>query len=48
MYDITNKSWIDEEKFYRGSFIPKKRLHHAGDILGPLLFIYGGFDTETR
>eukprot|EP00347_Sterkiella_histriomuscorum_P001925 403370142 len=47
-FDTLEKNWFKDQRGLRGSYVPQKRLHHSGDILGCILAVYGGFNTEQK
>lgn len=47
-FDTASKQWYKDLKAMKGNFVPQKRLHHGGDVIGCILAIYGGFNTEQK
>ena len=46
-FDTVTKRWFEDKRQIKGT-APSKRINHAGDVLGCLLVIYGGFETEQK
>lgn len=46
-FDTVTKRWFEDKRAPKGA-LPAKRINHAGDVLGCVLAVFGGFETEQR
>ena len=48
VYDTVTKSWFEDKRKVQGKQAIHKRINHAGDVLGNILTVYGGYDNEMK
>lgn len=48
MYDTVEKRWHQNKAKVKGKQAINKRINHAGDVLGSILAVYGGYDNEVK
>jgi len=48
VYDTITKSWFEDKRKVQGKQAVNKRINHAGDVLGNILAVYGGYDNEMK
>jgi N-acetylneuraminic acid mutarotase len=47
-YDTLERRWSENKRKVRGKAPVAKRINHAGDVLGCILTVFGGYETEQR
>ena len=47
-FDTIDRQWLKDQRMLKGNYVPERRMHHKGDILGCILAVYGGFNTENK
>jgi N-acetylneuraminic acid mutarotase len=48
LFDTKTKRWNQNKTKIKGKQSLNKRINHAGDVLGSILAIYGGYDSESK
>ena len=48
LYDTEQKKWHQNKTKIKGKQSINKRINHAGDVLGSILAVYGGYDNEVK
>jgi hypothetical protein len=48
VYDTITKSWFEDKRKIQGKQAVNKRINHAGDVLGNILAVFGGYDNEMK
>lgn len=47
-YDTFDKRWYEKKGKIKGQAPSAKRINHAGDVLGCILTVFGGYETEQK
>ncbi len=48
LFDTKTKRWNQNKSKIKGTQSINKRINHAGDVLGCILAVYGGYDNEVK
>ena len=48
LFDTKTKRWNQNKTKIKGKQSLNKRINHAGDVLGSILAVYGGYDSEVK
>lgn len=47
-FDTLENKWFEDKRPIKGRESTSKRINHAGDVLGCVLAVFGGYDSEAR
>jgi hypothetical protein len=48
LFDTKKKRWNQNKTKIKGKQSLNKRINHAGDVLGSIIAVYGGYDSEVK